>query len=91
MPIVVSFRCDSRELTHVRLLIAHLPRYQETSTAALTTPVLTDERVVWNLRLHGDPGGPGTARILFYIIIITSLQWVPETLSWLVRRPLGIR
>ena len=37
--------------------------------------------MVWNLRLHGDPGGPtpitGTARIvptIFYIIIITSLQ-----------------
>ena len=37
--------------------------------------------MVWDLRLHGDPGGPtsitGTARIvptIFYIIIITSLQ-----------------
>ena len=37
--------------------------------------------MVWDLRLHGDPGGPtpitGTARIvptIFYIIIITPLQ-----------------
>ena len=43
--------------------------------------------MVWNLRLHGDPGGPtpitGTARIvptIFYIIIITSLQ---DTRGWL--------
>ena len=36
--------------------------------------------MVWNLRLHGDPGGPtsitGTARIVptIFYIIITSLQ-----------------
>ena len=58
------------------------PANSETSPAALTTPALDRRQpaVVWNLRLHGDPGGPtsitGTAPIvptLFYIII-TSLQ-----------------
>ena len=33
--------------THVRLLIAHPPRYSETSTAALTTPALDRRSLRW--------------------------------------------
>ena len=49
-----QFRCHrcfvsmrQQWFTHVRLLIAHPPRYSETSTAALTTPALDRRSLRW--------------------------------------------
>ena len=49
-----QFRCHrcfvsmrQQWFTHVRLLIAHLPRYSETSPAALTTPALNRRSLRW--------------------------------------------
>ena len=49
-----QFRCHrcfvsmrQQWFTHVRLLIAHLPRYSETSPAALTTPALDRRSLRW--------------------------------------------
>ena len=62
--------------THVRLLVAHLTRRCGPFPQSLPTPALDrhDTAAVWDLRLHGEPGGPtsitGTARSVlttFYI------------------------
>ena len=44
---VISISMRQQWFTHVRLLIAHPPRYSETSTAALTTPALNRRSLRW--------------------------------------------
>jgi hypothetical protein len=68
--------------THVRLLVAHLTRWLRAVSKSLPTPALDrhDTAAVWDLRLHGEPGGPisitGTARFVLaiYSIAITLLS-----------------
>ena len=72
-----TFSMRQQWFTHVRLLVAHLTRCCGPSPQSLPTPALDrhDTAVVWDLRLHGEPGGPtsipGTARFvlaIFYIV-----------------------
>src|ERR1017187_5472307 len=72
------FRCVSSGLHMFVFSSLTWPADSEPSTQSLPTPALDrhDTAVVWDLRLHGEPGGPpsilGTARFMlaiFYIVI----------------------
>jgi hypothetical protein len=73
-----SYKFSMRQqwFTHVRLLVAYLARWSQPFPQSLPTPALDrhDTAAVWDLRLHGDPGGPpsitGTARTVPPILYI---------------------
>ena len=99
--LVLSMR--QQWFTHVRLLVAHLTRWLRPSPQSLPTPALDrhDTAVVWDLRLHGEPGGPpsipDTARFvlaIFYIDITPlSGHTHPRTVTppgrWDTSAPMG--
>src|ERR1017187_3404097 len=79
------FRCVSSGLHMFVFSSLTWPADSEPSTQSLPTPALDrhDTAVVWDLRLHGEPGGPasitGTARFVLSIFYIglTFLQGHP--------------